>query len=40
GSIVSLHLGHPGTVAALPAILDDLRGKGLAAVTVSQLLDG
>lgn len=38
GSIVSLHLGHPGTVEALPAILDGLQQKGLAAVTVSRLL--
>ena len=39
GSIVSLHLGHAGTVAALPGILADLRARGLAAVTVSSLLD-
>ncbi len=26
GSIVSLHLGHEGTVQALPAILDGLAG--------------
>ena len=26
GSIVSLHFGHPGTVQALPGILDDLAG--------------
>lgn len=38
GSIVSLHLGHPGTVAALPGILDGLRRRGLTAVTVSDLL--
>ncbi len=38
GSIVSLHLGHPGTVAALPAILDGLRGRGWRALTVSGLL--
>ncbi len=38
GSIVSLHLGHPGTVAALPGIISDLRAKGLQAVTVSDLL--
>lgn len=38
GSIVSLHLGHPGTVAALPAILDLLAARGLAPVTVSGLL--
>ncbi|MER7070627.1 polysaccharide deacetylase family protein [Terrabacter sp. NPDC000476] len=38
GSIVSLHLGHAGTVAALPAILAGLRTKGLKAVTISDLL--
>lgn len=40
GSIVSLHLGHAGTVAALPGILDGLRQRGLAAVTVTDLLTG
>ncbi len=38
GSIVSLHLGHRGTVTALPAILDGLTSKGLTAVTASTLL--
>lgn len=38
GSVVSLHLGHAGTVAALPAILDGLRHAGLTPVTVSMLL--
>ena len=38
GSIVSMHLGHPGTAEALPAVLDGLRRKGLHAVTVSTLL--
>lgn len=38
GAIVSLHLGHAGTRDALPAVLDGLRQKGLAAVTVSRLL--
>lgn len=38
GAVVSLHLGHAGTVAALPAILDGLRARGLAAVTTSALL--
>jgi len=38
GSIVSLHLGHPGTAAALPGILSDLSGAGLAPVTLSTLL--
>jgi peptidoglycan/xylan/chitin deacetylase (PgdA/CDA1 family) len=38
GSIVSLHLGHAGTLAALPGILADLRSRGLSAVTVTELL--
>ena len=38
GSIVSLHFGHPGTVAALPAILDGLAAASLTPVTVSGLL--
>lgn len=38
GSIVSLHLGHAGTVAALPAILAGLRARGLTAATVTELL--
>lgn len=38
GSIVSLHLGHQGTVDALPGILDGLSQRGLRAVTVSELL--
>lgn len=38
GSIVSLHLGHAGTVAALPAVLAGLHERGLRAVTVSQLV--
>jgi peptidoglycan/xylan/chitin deacetylase (PgdA/CDA1 family) len=37
GSVVSMHLGHAGTVAALPAVLDDLAGRGLAAVPASRL---
>jgi peptidoglycan/xylan/chitin deacetylase (PgdA/CDA1 family) len=40
GSIVSLHLGHAGTVAALPGILDGLQQKGLSAVTMTELLGG
>lgn len=40
GSIVSLHLGHQGTVEALPAILRGLADKRLAAVTLTQLLAG
>lgn len=38
GSIVSLHLGHPGTVQALPGVLDDLAARGLTPVTASTLL--
>jgi len=38
GSIVSMHLGHVGTVAALPLVLADLADRGLKAVTAGQLL--
>ena len=38
GSIVSLHLGHSGTVRALPQILAGLGAKGLLPVTLSRLL--
>jgi len=38
GSIVSLHLGHPGTLRAMPRLLAVLKSRGLAAVTVSELL--
>ncbi|HEY7815029.1 MAG TPA: polysaccharide deacetylase family protein [Nakamurella sp.] len=38
GSIVSLHFGHPGTVQALPGVLDDLQARGLTPVTASALL--
>lgn len=38
GSIVSLHLGHPGTIDAMPQILDVLRTRSLTAVTASDLL--
>lgn len=37
GSIVSLHLGHAGTVTALPGMLEDLASRGLRAVTLSTL---
>lgn len=40
GSIVSLHLGHPGTLMALPAVLAHLHDRGLAPVTASRLLTG
>jgi peptidoglycan/xylan/chitin deacetylase (PgdA/CDA1 family) len=38
GSIVSLHLGHRGTVQAIPALLDGLKKRGLMSVTLSALL--
>jgi len=38
GAIASLRFGHPGTVTALPAILDGLDAKALQPVTVSTLL--
>lgn len=38
GSIVSMHLGHAGTVAALPAVLADLASRGLRPVTATSLL--
>ena len=40
GSIVSLHLGHRGTVEALPAILAGLASKGLKPVGLTSLLAG
>ena len=40
GSIISLHLGHLGTLAAMPAILDGLTQRKLTAVTVATLLPG
>lgn len=39
GSVVSMHLGHPGTLAALPGILDDLAARGLTAVSASRLFE-
>ncbi|WP_030667590.1 polysaccharide deacetylase family protein, partial [Streptomyces cellulosae] len=38
GSVVSLHLGYPDTVAALPAVLEELDHRGLSAVTTTELL--
>ncbi|MDQ6873781.1 MAG: polysaccharide deacetylase family protein, partial [Actinomycetota bacterium] len=38
GSIVSLHLGHPGTITALPGVLADLHTKALRPVTLTALL--
>jgi peptidoglycan/xylan/chitin deacetylase (PgdA/CDA1 family) len=40
GAIVSLHLGHPGTIEALPGILTALHDRHLQAVTVTTLLGG
>ena len=38
GSIVSLHFGHRGTLAAIGPILDGLRERGLRAVTMRDLM--
>ena len=38
GSIVSLHLGHAGTVAAFERLVTSARGRGLEPVVVSDLL--
>ena len=38
GSIVSMHFNHPGTIAALPAILAGIHQRGLTPVTASKLL--
>jgi peptidoglycan/xylan/chitin deacetylase (PgdA/CDA1 family) len=38
GSIVSLHFGHAGTVAAMPLILDGLHQRGLRPVTMTELM--
>jgi peptidoglycan/xylan/chitin deacetylase (PgdA/CDA1 family) len=37
GSVVSMHLGHRGTLAAIPDILADLERRGLKAVTAGRL---
>jgi peptidoglycan/xylan/chitin deacetylase (PgdA/CDA1 family) len=37
GSVVSMHLGHPDTLTALPGLLDDLTARGLNPVTASAL---
>ena len=37
GSVVSLHFGYPDTVAALPAVLEELDRRGLHAVTTTEL---
>ncbi|WP_084011152.1 polysaccharide deacetylase family protein [Pseudofrankia sp. DC12] len=38
GSIVSMHFGYPGTVAAFPRVVANLRAAGLTPVTVHTLL--
>lgn len=38
GSVVSMHFGHPGTLAALPGVLADLAARGLRPVTATTLL--
>jgi peptidoglycan/xylan/chitin deacetylase (PgdA/CDA1 family) len=38
GSVVSLHLGHPGTLTAMPQLLSTLHDRGLTAVTATHLL--
>lgn len=38
GSIISMHLGHSGTVTALPAIIHGLASRGLRPVTLTELL--
>ena len=38
GSIVSLHLGHAGTVAAFERLVSTARSKNLEPVVVSRLL--
>ncbi|WP_197287743.1 polysaccharide deacetylase family protein [Streptomyces apocyni] len=38
GSVVSLHFGYADTVAALPAVLEEIERRGLSAVTTTELL--
>lgn len=38
GSIISLHFGHPGTVAAMPDLLAGLHRRGLTPVTMTELM--
>lgn len=40
GSVVSMHLGHHGTLLALPGVLDDLAARGLHPVTAGELFGG
>jgi peptidoglycan/xylan/chitin deacetylase (PgdA/CDA1 family) len=37
GGVVSMHLGHPGTLEAVPGLLDDLAARGLTPVTATTL---
>ena len=37
GSVVSMHLGHQGTLAALPGVLTDLKNNQLRAVSATRL---
>lgn len=37
GSVVSMHLGHPGTLQAVPGVLADLAARGLTPVTATRL---
>jgi peptidoglycan/xylan/chitin deacetylase (PgdA/CDA1 family) len=37
GSVVSMHLGHPGTLEAIPGLIEDLTARGLRPVTASRL---
>jgi peptidoglycan/xylan/chitin deacetylase (PgdA/CDA1 family) len=39
GSVVSMHFGYADTVAALPAVLEELGRRGLRAVTTTELLN-
>jgi peptidoglycan/xylan/chitin deacetylase (PgdA/CDA1 family) len=38
GSIVSLHFGHAGTISAIAPLIAGLRGRGLAPVTMTELM--
>jgi peptidoglycan/xylan/chitin deacetylase (PgdA/CDA1 family) len=40
GSIILLHERHPGTLAAVPLLVKELRAKGYELVTLSELLAG
>jgi len=39
GAIVLLHLGKPGTTAALPRVLDRFRSDGFRMLTVRELIE-